>query len=319
MVLVAMTSYLNPVILNYYPLLIAVIAIFIIYSYYNRRKLLQMTNSRDNIYWYIFTGLKILLLIILFLAAASPVELRTRVVNVTGTAVLEEAKSIMVNVSMIHAVLIDVSKSMLYTDNDNITRFQEALNVAKDYLRLLSNTSEKVMLIAFSGTVNKTCICSPATALKKLDSLKAGEKYTSISAALTYTLNYLRAAQLPAVIVIISDGANNYGGEPYNAFLEANESGYPVVFIRVGFDERANSLIYWLQLHGFRVYSYNEYTRSVFKDLLKKEIWEIRVDAFHAKNLLQLETRIQEVDPSPTILLLTIAIILAVVIKLEGV
>ncbi len=319
MVRVVMTSFLNPTILNYYPVLIVFIALLFFYAYHNRRKLLRITGTKDNIYWYMFTGAKILLVILLFIAAAAPVNIVERKVNVTGRAILEEARAVMVNVSLIHAVLIDVSKSMLYTDNDNITRFEEALEAARDYIELLNKTSEKVMLIKFSGTVNKTCICSPGEALKKLETLKAGEKYTSMTSALTYTLNYLKIAQLPAVILVISDGANNYGGEPYNAFLEANRSGYPVVFIRVGFDERANKLVRWLKSNGFRVYSYNEYTKDLVEKLIKRDIWSIRVDAFYAKKIIRLETGVREIDPSPSMIILLTAIILAVIIKLEGV
>lgn len=312
-----MIRFLNPWILNYLYMAIILGTIFFLYAYLNRRKLLKLIRTTDSIYWYIIQFLKILALILLFTSMSIPVASHIVEKYVPASPYSPEILNIVANITALHIIIIDESKSMLYTDQSNITRFEQAINFTIKYLRSLSNI-DKVMIIGFAEEPRKICIGTPIFCLNKLSELEPGKEYTSISTAIGYAYTYANAAQYPAVIVIVSDGAYNKGGDPYDAIIEVNKSGYPVLFVRIGLDPRANNLILRLKESNIKTISVNDFTTNLIDELAKEASREMRIQAFIARKVLEVKVLYEEIDPTPTLALLVSSLILLLITRIEG-
>ncbi len=306
-----------PWILDYTYIVLAVFISLFIYIAIRRRRVLKTVKAKDSILWYIVQIVKIVALILLFIALSVPVEIHTTYKEVQGLIEKNKVSSLVKNMTALHVLIVDESKSMLYTDGTNITRFTHALKFINNYLNALSK-SDKVMIIGFAEYPRKICVGNITYCRSMLYKLEPGKKYSSISAAIGYAYTYVSASQYPAVFVIISDGAYNAGGDPYETIYQVNQSGYPVLFVRVGLDRRANKLETELESSNILVINVNQFTEKLVKQLAKNAARELRVEAFIAKKLLEIKVLYHDINPYPTVSLLLGGLILFTISRIEG-
>ncbi len=312
-----MIKLLHPEIIPYIiPLIIALILAYL-YVYMKRRRILRITMNKDHILWHVIQLLKITSIILLLIAAAMPVHIGKVEQVVPGNPEKTEIRNIIYNITALHVLLIDESKSMMYKDNTNTSRYILALNFTYEYLKHLS-PKDKLLIIGFAEYPEKICLGNITYCKIRLSQLRFDKRFTDISDALAYAYSYVTAAQYPAIIVIISDGAYNEGGDPLNDIVSINKSGYPVLFVRVGLDPRADKLVNELINSKIYVINANEYTEKLIHDLARDAAQKLRLEAFIAKKLLEVKITREVIDPYPTIILLILGLATYVSSRIEG-
>lgn len=312
-----MIKLLHPEMINF-TLITAPLLIFLyIYVYFKRRYLLKLLRQKDNILWHIIQFFKIASIILLLVASAFPVYVETIRFTVRGDPEETEIKRIMYNMTALHVLIIDESKSMQYTDGTNITRFVRALNFTYEYMNYLS-PKDKLLIIGFAEYPRKICLGNISHCRSKLPELAPDKSYSDLSAAIAYAYSYVTASQYPAVIVIISDGAYNEGGDPYDQIVSINKSGYPVLFVRVGLDRRADQLVNKLIASNIYVININQFTEKLLNKLTEDAARQVRLEAFISKELLEVVVSKEIVNPYPAVYLLVASLVLFLISHIEG-
>jgi len=140
-------------------------------------------------------------------------------------------------------LVIDVSGSMQATDVQP-TRLEAAQNASRTLIDALPGNS-RVGLVSFSSTAT---LASPLTdnrdqVRSALESLRANGG-TAIGDGLALALQQLkpnagsssatRQQRAPAIIVLLTDGVSNAGGDPMNAAAQAQAAGIPVETVGIG-------------------------------------------------------------------------------------
>ncbi len=296
-----------------YMLLLVIPVVFYISLLYwktsNHRRILSRTlgfkNSRRIL---LFNILKILVPVIIVVALANPVLIIEDKIMVRSVSDAFKHSS---RLPVQFIILIDVSPSM-HRDN----YLGEAVNVVKEILGLLNNT-DKVVIAVFGGYVEKIYDGTPGNASKILPNILSYEiKYTSIDNAVSWGYSYGKASHIPSAIIIVSDGADNYGGDPVETVKAVNESGTPVLFVKIGDDPRGVDLYSKLSLMGFKVVEPGGISEELLRNLLMSVITEARLNAYKARGISYITIRVE--DYTPTISSLLIATILLVLTRLEG-
>lgn len=298
------------------------VLLLLLFSILKRRNLTRLIGVKDSWLWYTIQSLKIVALISLILASGVPVRTYTVEKVVYGTVESEKLYSIVENLTAIHVIIVDESYSMLYTDGSNYTRFHYAMRFIENYLNHL-HPSDQVLIIGFAKDPVKICLGNVSTCRGELRRLNPTKRYSNLSGALSYAYSYAEASQYPAILVVVSDGAFNYGGDPFNTILFINQSGYPVLFVRVGLDRRANDLVAKLVTNGFRVFNVNQYVEETMDKeslmkLISRTIRELRTEAFIRRRFLTIKIPVEEMDLTPTIVLLALGLLTYVTSRIEG-
>ncbi len=208
--------------------------------------------------------------------------------------------------------LIDVSPSM-YREN----RIEQAIRACKSFLKNL-NVSDQVVIAVFGGKVREIYSGDSEGALKVIGMVKEYEiKYTSISSALGWAQGLVRASGIPGVVIVLTDGANNYGGDPVQAAWVINASGTPVVFVKVGNDPRGIPLFHKLSSKGILVLDTNDLDKESLEMIAKKIVIDTKLNTLisHGKNKINLYRK----DYSLTIILYSLAIALSLFTRIEGI
>ncbi len=208
--------------------------------------------------------------------------------------------------------LIDVSPSM-YREN----RLDQAISACKHFLENL-NVSDQVIIAVFGGRVEKIYSGNRDGAFEVLEVIKNYEiKYTSISSALGWAQGLVRASGLPGVIIVITDGANNYGGDPVQSAWMINITGTPVVFVKVGNDPRGIRFFHQLISKGIIVLDTNNLDNESLKMIAKKTIIDTKLETLinHGKNKITLYRK----NYLPTIIFYSLSIILLILTRTEDV
>jgi len=137
-------------------------------------------------------------------------------------------------------IAVDTSKSMLAEDVKP-NRLERAKLAIKDFTRHLKG--DRVGLIAFAGEAFLQC---PLTVdysgfLLSVDSLSVNlipRGGTSLTAAIQEALNsYEGGLKKYKVLILITDGENTAGGDPFKAARKAKEEGVKVFCIGIGTPE----------------------------------------------------------------------------------
>lgn len=287
-----------------------------------RRGLTRLIGVKESWLWYVIQSLKILALLSFIVASGVPVRSVIAEKIVQGMVESEKLYSIVENLTAVHVIIVDESRSMLYTDGSNYTRFQYALKFIESYLDQLY-PGDQVLIIGFAKDPVKICVGNASTCRGELEKLNPTKRYSNLSGALSYAYNYAEASQYPAIFVVVSDGVYNYGGDPYNVFLFVNQSGYPVLFVRVGLDHRANEFVSKLTTSGFKVFNINPHVeeamdRESLMKLVSRTVRELRTEAFIRRRLLTIKIPVEERDLAPTLTLLVVGLVAYLTSRTEG-
>ena len=251
--------------------------------------------------------IKVLILVLLLIALANPSIVYSKKIVVDN-----EEKLVKYSGKLpVHAIiLVDVSPSM--HRGNRLAEAQQAIR----FIVASLNKTDYLTIAVFGKEVNMVYNGKP-TGFKSLNLSSYEIKYTSIPNALGWASGYAKITGLPSIVFIISDGANNYGGDPLEAILSMNASGTPVVFIKTGDDPRAYSLISELTRKDIPVLDIHMLDQASIKYLIEKAVLEAKLDTLvsSGKSYVVVEEKI----PLPRYLFLVTALILLVLSRVEGV
>ncbi len=316
-----MIRLLNPGLL---PLAIAVAAAMaVLYAYLlHTRRRLAAIGGYTPLSWHAATLAKLAVPVLIALAATGPVIDTISYQEVSSwkprlAEAPETVRNITSYIPVTHIILIDVSKSMSYYDG-GVRRIDEAREFVRRYLESLRGNNT-VYIGGFSATVEKICYGAPRECIGSLDKLNATRRYTAIGDALAYAQSLIYASGTPGVVIVVTDGANNYGSSPVLVARSLVKAGVPVLIVRVGLDPRANTLLDTLQFSGVEVVSVNQYTASMLQNISSRAAIDLREAAAVAPGVSTIRVAARDIDPSPTIMLLLAAVAIALAALLEGV
>ncbi len=297
-------------------LLILLVPIFLLYGYIlnktiRNRKILANTLNYPfkTVLRTVIDAAKIVAPILLILALTTPVLIHEyKVIIDTPEKLVKYSGELPAR----FIFLIDVSPSM-YREK----RIDQAISACKAFLEHL-NISDQVVIAVFGGEVREIYIGDREGALKVIGTIKEYEiKYTSISSALGWAQGLVRASGIPGVVVVLTDGANNYGGDPVQAAWIVNTSGTPVVFIKVGNDPRGIPLFHKLSSKGILVLNTNNLDKESLEMIVEKTVIDTKLNTLvnHGKNKINLYRK----DYTLTIILYSLVIALLLFTRIEGV
>ncbi|MEM1509563.1 MAG: vWA domain-containing protein [Thermofilaceae archaeon] len=268
------------------------------------KQLFELNISRLNLG---FEALRVAALLVLIFTAAVPYYEYT----VKRQVQLEQVDQLSEN-KVLHVVLLDVSRSITYSYGSR-TRFDVAIEALKRYFSSLT-PNDHVHLAVFSSSVRSVCDGLPVDCLKALDGLTAGERFTALGDSLLYALSISNVADLPAVVVLVSDGMSNYGSDPLQVATLFKSKGLPMMIISIGGQGIIPQVT---EAAGAEVYVVNEFTIEAIESLAAKAAREARYNALLAKG----EAYIEEVRRSyePARILSMIALFLAFSALVDGV
>ncbi|MEM2795615.1 MAG: hypothetical protein QXY49_07160, partial [Thermofilaceae archaeon] len=137
---------------------------------------------------------------------------------------------------------------------------------------------------------------------------------TALGDSLLYALSISNVADLPAVVVLVSDGMSNYGSDPLQVATLFKSKGLPMMIISIGGQGIIPQVT---EAAGAEVYVVNEFTIEAIESLAAKAAREARYNALLAKG----EAYIEEVRRSyePARILSMIALFLAFSALVDGV
>ncbi len=271
--LVRMISFSYPQVLILYAIVIPLLIYFVI-RIIRRWRLLRILSYKPSRLSKVFLALKIAAPLLLVLAAASPYTISYSYIYLSNAEDIMEYNN---QLDVMHVLLVDVSKSMLYRDN-GVSRIEYAKEFIEKYLGFLGK-GDRVAIVLFSGNVSLLCNGTVEKCLPYIASIKAGQRYTAIGDAISFAVSLSKAQQLPAVAVVVSDLAWNYGGEPVEAVDYARENHVPVVFVRIGIDPRALRVTASLKDRGIRIYSVSDITKELIDEIAKEAMAEAKYEA----------------------------------------
>lgn len=255
-----------------------------------------------------FLYMKITTIIFLTIALSQPYVLIESEVNVDNPAVLDNLSG---RFPANYIVLIDVSPSM--HENGGLDKAIEAYEKIIQCL----NTSDRLVIAVFGGEVVKIYEGDPYNATKVALIVPMYElNYTSISNALAWAQEYSRVTSLPSIVIVLSDGAHNYGGDPLIAVDVVNSSKIPLIFINTGNDPRGLSLYSRLASRGYKVLDASSLDEASLKNVLKNIVIETKYNAYRFRGE-SLKLTYFEKDYLPTIALIASAIVLYLFSRLE--
>ncbi|RLG79261.1 MAG: hypothetical protein DRO13_06240 [Thermoprotei archaeon] len=294
------------------PLLLLTIAL--LYTLYARtrrtRRILSETiylelGRRTAVYDY----LKIATAVLLAFSALNPMIAYTRAIEVAST---EDLVAYSDKLPVQYIVLVDVSPSM-HREN----RLEQAVEAIEQVVATVGS-SDRVVIAVFGGRVRELYSGDPGSALNILRTISDYTiEYTAISTALGWASSRAKSSGLPSVVVVITDGANNYGGNPVETAKAMSSQGIPVLFIRVGSDPRGTSLFYELSATGIEVVDVGSVSGEALEKLLEKAVLEKKLEVLRASG--RTVVYVTEYSNTPTYALLLTALVLLIVLRSEGV
>ncbi|MCS7243375.1 MAG: VWA domain-containing protein [Candidatus Calescibacterium sp.] len=132
-------------------------------------------------------------------------------------------------------IIVDISGSMMATDFFP-SRIVVAKDVAKVFINKLRGNFE-ACLVTFNNNVfvNQSLTSSKEDLLLALAKVDANYGGTAIGDAIMTTLAVLEGSNMPhKVIVLLTDGENNYGIDPIQAAQKARDKKIPIYCIGMG-------------------------------------------------------------------------------------
>jgi len=294
------------------PLLLLTIAL--LYTLYARtrrtRRILSETiylelGRRTAVYDY----LKIATAVLLASSALNPMITYTRAIEVAST---EDLVAYSDKLPVQYIVLVDVSPSM-HREN----RLEQAVEAIEQVVATVGS-SDRVVIAVFGGRVRELYSGDPGSALNILRTISDYNiEYTAISTALGWASSRAKSSGLPSIVIVVTDGANNYGGNPVETAKAMSSQGIPILFIRVSSDPRGTSLFYELSATGIEVVDVGSVSGEALEKLLEKAVLEKKLEVLRASG--RTVVYVTEYSNTPTYALLLAALVLLIVLRSEGV
>ena len=257
----------------------------------------------------VYDYLKIATAVLLAFSALNPMIAYTRAIEVAST---EDLVAYSDKLPVQYIVLVDVSPSM-HREN----RLEQAVEAIEQVVATVGS-SDRVVIAVFGGRVRELYSGDPGSALNILSAISDYNiEYTAISTALGWASSRAKSSGLPSVVVVITDGANNYGGNPVETAKAMSSQGIPVLFIRVGSDPRGTSLFYELSATGIEVVDVGSVSGEALEKLLEKAVLEKKLEVLRASG--RTVVYVTEYSNTPTYALLLTALVLLIVLRSEGV
>jgi Ca-activated chloride channel family protein len=249
-------------------------------------------------------------LLLLVLAAAEPAVVRTVSVEVP----FEDAHLLNAT-SVLHVIVLDVSRSMLEADVPP-NRCEAAKAFAAEYLRAAPQ-ADLAVLVNFSQTVGLSRAMPAREAARSVAGITCGGRYSAVGDALAAALSVARASGMPAVVLLLSDGGWNYGSNPLDAAPSFKELKIPLVVVRAGSDPRGASLLPSVaERASGRYYELDSASVGLTAEVARAAEGEGRYAALSAKGLARVD--VVERMPVPAEALLLPALALFAVLTRDG-
>uniref|UniRef100_A0A7J3X9E8 VWA domain-containing protein n=1 Tax=Thermofilum pendens TaxID=2269 RepID=A0A7J3X9E8_THEPE len=240
-------------------------------------------------------------LLLLVLAAAEPAVVRTVSVEVP----LERAHLLNMT-SVLHVVVLDVSRSMLEVDVPP-NRCEAAKSFAAGYLGSAS-PADMAVLVNFSQTAGLSKVVPAREAASLVSNLTCGGRYSAVGDALAAALSVVRASGVPASVLLLTDGGWNYGSDPLEIAPSFKELGAALVVVRVGSDPRGAALLPSVaERAGGRYYELDAVSASIAAEVARATEEEGRYAALSARGLAKVDVVEREPLPAEALLLLAFA------------
>ncbi|MGC8987900.1 vWA domain-containing protein [Infirmifilum sp.] len=276
-------------------------------SRFNRRRIQRFFDVSISRLNYLLEAARITALLCLVLAAAVPYVEYTvkRQVPFDGLSELSGKK-------VLHLIVVDVSRSMTYPLGLS-TRFNVAKDLLEKYLQSLGG-GDLVHLAVFSSSARPICQGAASECIKALKGLEAGERYTALGDAILYASSVARVSAMPTVVVLVSDGVNNYGSDPLQVAESLKEENLPVVLVAVG---DYGVLPRVAETLGSKLFTVDEFSLEAVKSLAARAAAEARYSALLARG----EAYVEEARRSylPTHVLLAAAFLMILATLIDGV
>lgn len=249
---------------------------------------------------------KLLVVVLFSFSAASPA-----LVYVDRVPVSLDNIDLLAGRSVLHVVVLDVSRSMSYAEGV-LCREDLALAAVKEYVAAL-HKGDRVMFLLFSRNVSPYGPFAPSEAARALENVTAEGKYSAVGDALLAALTYASLSPRPSVVILLTDGAWNYGSDPLETAKAYAESRVPLVVVRVGSDPRGSSLpVVAEHAHG-KYFELDRFSAEAIGDLVEELRRTARYLALSARGEAYVEVKRKDYSIQLYLLLTALCIVLAVV------
>jgi len=266
--------------------------------------------SRYRVFVKALNVIKIATFVVLIFAALHPYTIRVVEIPISIDNVLE------VNTTAIDiVVLFDISKSMGYREISS-TRFDIALSILSQFLNIVRK--DHVILVVFSK--EPRILCKDATedtdrCLSMLRNIEL-EKYSAIGNAVAYGISYAKASSKPIALVLITDGARNYGMPIDDAVSIAKASSIPITVVLIGSDSRARELVDVCKNSSIDIYRVDrDLQKDVLEDMVKDLYREVRYLALKSSGYAYAYTYSKDYTLSKALIIAALVLFLISIIE----
>ena len=272
-----------------------------------RRRYVSLLGGRVSRGVLLVEASRILGLALLVLSAGAPYTVDVKYVEVKPGDI-EALRS----VGALHVILVDNSISMGYSEG-----LTKRIDVARDFIReylLELNETERVEIYSFSSTTKLLCKGSPTDCMEYLDMLNASERYSAIGTALGAGISRMEAAKEPALVLLVTDGGNNYGPDPRDVARGIGQlftDKSPIAIVKVGNDPRASVLEEVSGLAKGFLYDAGVSGGDVLDDLSEEVYTSVKYQALEARAETRIEVESKDYSIQWVFAVLGIALILA--------
>jgi len=307
----------NPYMLLIIPVTLPILVLLFLNSRRRFRILsLRLGSIGSSRFVAIIAIVKLLIPILTALTASQPYI----VSYTTATVTLDNVLDINITSTRI-AMLLDISRSMGYSELSS-TRFSTALNIVEKIVDLAMERKDIAYIYTFSDTVKTLClgITNKSYAEKCLEKLRGIEleRFSAIGDALLFGYSLSKASVTPIAVIVVTDGAVNYGSPVEDAVDTIANSGIAVAILVIGSDPRSLDFEKLCRDRGLPVFRIGYLgDEEAVKYVSEKLYAKARFEALKVSGNLNIATPVK--DYSIQLYLLIVLVILIAVSMAEGI